>query len=139
MYELRTQFSEHKTLVFDIVRKKMVALTPEEWVRQHVIHFLISEHKVSINKISVEYSLKWNSMTHRCDLVVFGDDFAPQLIVECKAASVPISQKVFDQIARYNMKLKVPYLMVTNGLSHIYARVNFNDNSCAFMEELKFV
>jgi hypothetical protein len=136
IYEFRTQTAEHKTLVFDIVRKKFVTLTPEEWVRQHVIQFLIQEHKVSVNKISIEYFLKWNEMQHRCDIVVFDDNFKPVLIVECKEARIPISQNVFDQVARYNITLKVPYLMVTNGLQHIYAHINFELNNYTFIETL---
>ncbi len=135
-FEFRTQTSEHKTLVFDIVRKKFVALTPEEWVRQHVIHFLIKDYGISVNKISVEYFLKWNDMQHRCDIVVFDDNFNPQLIVEAKSAKISVSQKVFDQVARYNIKLRVPFLMVTNGLQHIYARINFEENNYLFLEKL---
>lgn len=136
-YEFRTQTSEHKTLVFDIIRKKMVILTPEEWVRQHVVHFLINEHQVSPNKIAVEYFLKWNQMNHRCDIVVFDEAFKPMLIVECKAVHIPISQSVFDQISRYNITLQVPLLMVTNGLQHIYAEIDFVSKQYKFMEHLK--
>ena len=137
IYEFRTQTAEHKTLVFDIVRKKYVILTPEEWVRQHVIRFLMSEMKISLNKIALEYFLKWNEMQHRCDIVVFDDSFNPLLIVECKAARIPISQAVFDQVARYNIKLKVPYLMVTNGLQHIYAHINFENQNYKYLENLE--
>ena len=129
-YEFRTQTSEHKTLVFDIIRKKMVILTPEEWVRQHVV-------QVSPNKIAVEYFLKWNQMNHRCDIVVFDEAFKPMLIVECKAVHIPISQSVFDQISRYNITLQVPLLMVTNGLQHIYAEIDFVSKQYKFMEHLK--
>ena len=138
-YEFRIQQSEHKTLVFDIVRKKFVTLTPEEWVRQHVIRFLMEEHHISVNKISVEYFLKWNEMQHRCDIVVFDADFCPLLIVECKSVKIPLSQKVFDQIARYNMKLKVPLLMVTNGLQHIYAEIDFVEGKSNFLQKLTFI
>ena len=137
IYEFRTQTAEHKTLVFDIVRKKFVVLTPEEWVRQHVVQYLIAEHNVSVNKIAIEYFLKWNQMQHRCDIVVFDARFAPQLIVECKESRIPISQRVFDQVARYNIKLKVPYLMVTNGLQHIFAQINFETGNYSFLENLE--
>jgi type I site-specific restriction endonuclease len=120
------------------VRKKFVKLTPEEWVRQHVIQFLISEHNISVNKISVEHFLKWNQMQHRCDIVVFDDLFKPVLIVECKSAKIPVTQQVFDQVARYNIKLRVPFLMVTNGLSHFYAQIDFDLNKYSFLESLKF-
>jgi predicted type IV restriction endonuclease len=135
-YELKIQTAEDKALVFDIVRKKFVVLTPEEWVRQHVIHHLVQAHGVSLNRISVEHFLKWNTMQHRCDIVVFSTEFVPKLIVECKAAKVPLTQKVLDQVARYNIRLKVPYLMVTNGLHHIYAHIDFGDNSYRFLKGL---
>lgn len=137
-YEFRTQHSDGKTLVFDIVRKKFVTLTPEEWVRQHVIRFLTDTHQVSINRIAVEYFLNWNNLSHRCDILVFDADFKPMLIVECKSAKVSLSQKVFDQIARYNITLKVPYLMVTNGLQHIYAAVDFSEGKYQFLEKISF-
>ena len=135
-YELRTRQSERKTLVFDIVRKKYVVLTPEEWVRQHVVHFLIQEQGISINKISVEYFLRWNDMQHRCDIVVFDDNFNPLLIVESKSAKIAVSQKVFDQVARYNLNLKVKYLMVTNGLQHFYCLMNYENQSYTFIQDL---
>ena len=135
-YEFRIQAVEQKKLIFDRIRKKFVTLTPEEWVRQHVIAFLIDEKKISDTKIAVEYRLTWNQMQHRCDIVVFDEDYKPRLIVECKAISIPISQQVFDQIARYNISLKVPSLMVTNGMQHIYANINFEEKSYKFTEEL---
>lgn len=135
-YEFRIQTTQQKNLIFDIIRKKFVTLTPEEWVRQHVVHYLIQEHQVSPNRIAVEYALAWNGMNHRCDVLVFDNEFRPLLIVECKAAEVPVNQPVFDQIARYNMKLKVPLLMVTNGLMHVYARINFETKSVQYLPEL---
>jgi hypothetical protein len=135
-YDFRIKAGGQKNLIFDKIRKKFVTLTPEEWVRQHVIEFLIIEKKISNAKIAVEYGLNWNGMKHRCDIVVFDEDFKPRLIVECKAISIPISQSVFDQIARYNISMKVPHLMVTNGMQHIYAKVNFEENAVRFTKEL---
>ncbi len=135
-YEFRIQNTQQKNLIFDIIRKKFVTLTPEEWVRQHVVHYLIHEKGVSPNRIAVEYALTWNGMNHRCDVLVFDAGFNPWLIVECKAADVAVNQPVFDQIARYNMKLKVPLLMVSNGLLHVYARINFDDKTVVYIPEL---
>ena len=135
-YEFRTQTSEHKTLVFDIIRKKFVTLTPEEWVRQHVVQFLMEEHHISMSRIAVEYMLKWNEMQHRCDVLVFDHDFKPILIIECKSTQIAISQKVFDQVARYNITLKVPNLMVTNGPQHFYAQIDFENCAYSFNEKL---
>jgi len=134
--ECKTRQIRGQTEIFDIIRKKYVVLTPEEWVRQNFIHFLINQKGVPQSLIAVEYSLKVNKMVKRADIAVFGTKGQPLLIVECKASSIKINQKVFDQVARYNLTLKVKYLVVTNGLDHYVCQIDFDKNSYAFLEEI---
>ena len=134
--ECKTRQIRGQTEIFDIIRKKYVVLTPEEWVRQHFIHFLINQKGVPQSLIAVEYSLKVNKMMKRADIAAFGTKGQPLLIVECKASSVKINQKVFDQVARYNLALKVKYLVVTNNLKHYVCQIDFEKNSYAFLEEI---
>jgi hypothetical protein len=122
--------------VWCIARKKTLLLTPEEWVRQHVIHFLVNNKNVPLGLIISEYSIKVNRLSRRCDIVVFGTDQKPILIVECKAPEVSIDQKVLQQISQYNFELNVDYLFLTNGLNHVNCKINRLENSFGFLEEL---
>jgi len=135
-YPFRIKSSENKRHIFDIVRKKYVVLTPEEWVRQHVLHYLVEEKNYPLSLIAVEKQLKINSLVKRTDIVVFNRDGKPEIIVECKAPSIPIAQETFDQIARYNYTLDANYLMVTNGLAHYYCQVDFKNETYLFLQEL---
>ena len=135
-YSFRLKASENKTLIFDIVRKKYVVLTPEEWVRQHVIHFLHEEKKYPLSLMAVEKQLKINSRTKRTDLVVYDREGKPEIVVECKAPSVPISQATFDQIARYNLKLESAFLMVTNGIHHYFCVMDYENTTYIFLKDL---
>jgi Type I restriction enzyme R protein N terminus (HSDR_N) len=133
-YNFRFKNSENKVAIFDVIRKKFIVLTPEEWVRQHVIHFLIEEKKYPISLINVEKALKINGLTKRYDLVVFNTDGTIHILVECKAPEISISQDTFDQIARYNIALKANYLMVTNGFLHYYCQIE--NESYTFLKEI---
>jgi len=113
--QVKTKLDQGKELVWDIIRAKYVVAGPEEWVRQQVVHYLIKEKKVPKSLISVEKTVKVNDMNKRFDILVFNQKTEPILIVECKAPEVPINQKTFEQISRYNLSLKVPYWYVTNG------------------------
>jgi hypothetical protein len=135
-YQFRFKSNENKTLIFDIVRKKFVVLSPEEWVRQHVLHFLITEMKYPLSMINVEKQLKLHNTKKRYDIVVYNSDASIHLIVECKAPDVNIDQTVFDQIARYNFSLKSSYLMVTNGLEHYYCLIDYQNEGYIFLKEL---
>lgn len=135
-YSFRFKNSENKTAIFDEIRKKFIVLTPEEWVRQHVIQFLLEEKKYPKSYINVEKILKINGLTKRYDVVVFRSDGSIFLLIECKAPSVPISQHTFDQIARYNMTLQSSYLMVTNGLAHYYCQMDFENEKYHFLKDL---
>ena len=122
--------------IFDELRKKFLVLTPEEWVRQHVVRFLITEKKFPRPLIKLEGGLKPNTLQKRTDIVVFDRSGRSLAIVECKAPHVRITQEVFDQIARYNMVHQAPWLMVSNGLDHYCCRIDFATNSYAFVPEI---
>ncbi len=111
----KTQIIDNKTQVFDPLRRQWVALTPEEQVRQMMLHYLVETRKLPAGLIAVEYSIKVNNLPKRADIVVFNNLGEPQMIVECKAESVPITEKVLDQAIRYYSGLKVKYLTLTNG------------------------
>ena len=111
----KTSIIDNKTVVFDPLRKQYVALTPEEQVRQKMLHYLVETRKVAAGLIAVEYSIKVNNLPKRADIVVFNNLGEPQMIVECKAETVPITEKVLDQAIRYFSGLKVKYLTLTNG------------------------
>jgi hypothetical protein len=135
-YEFRFKSSENKISVFDEIRKKFVILTPEEWVRQHVIKFLIQDKKYPKSHINVEKEIKVNNTSKRYDLVVFNRDGSIFLIVECKAPSIVVAQETFDQVARYNLSLKADFLMVTNGLKHYYCQMDFENEKYIFLPEI---
>lgn len=135
-YDFRIRENNGQQEIFDIVRHKFVALTPEEWVRQHFIRYLDQEKKVPLVMLAVEKSLTLNNLTKRTDILVHGTGGKPVMIVECKAPSVNISQKVFEQIGRYNLALKVKYLVVTNGLDHYCAAIDFRKKNFSFLEEI---
>ena len=135
-YSFRIKTSENKTVIFDIVRKKYVVLTPEEWVRQHIIHFLHIEKEYPLSLMAVEKQVKVNSLSQRTDLVVYTAQGTPFLIVECKAPFVEISQETFNQIARYNRTLDAELLMVSNGLQHVYAIMDHTNKEYLFLKEL---
>ncbi|MEP2058157.1 type I restriction enzyme HsdR N-terminal domain-containing protein [Maribacter litoralis] len=135
-YTFRVKNSENRPLIFDEIRKKFIVLTPEEWVRQHVVKFLIQEKKYPISHINVEKQITLNGLKKRYDIVVFKPDGKLDILVECKAPEVTISQNTFDQIAQYNFKLNANYLMVTNGLSHYYCQMDFVAEKYQFMHEI---
>lgn len=135
-YSFRFKNSENKVAIFDEIRKKFIILTPEEWVRQHVVQFLIEEKKYPKSLINVEKVLKINNLIKRYDIVVYKSDGSIFILIECKAPEVKISQSTFDQIARYNMTLKSNYLMVTNGLNHYFCQMDFENEKYHFLQEL---
>ena len=123
-----------QTFVICHIRKKKLVLTPEEWVRQHVIHFLINQG-VPQGLIASEMGLKYNERIKRADIVVYGKDQSPKMIVECKAPDVQLTEAVFRQIASYNFALNVDYLLMTNGLEHIYAKIDRDNGAIQFLQE----
>ena len=135
-YSFRFKNSENKVSIFDEIRKKFILLTPEEWVRQHVIHFLLQDKNYPKSYINVEKLIKINDLSKRYDGVVFQPNGEIFLLIECKAPEVAISQQTFDQIARYNLVLKAKYLMVTNGLNHYFCQMDFENEKYVFLKEL---
>jgi hypothetical protein len=128
---------EHGQLtLFDEIRKRNIIITPEEWVRQHFVQYLIRQKKYPKTLIKLEGGHKLHGMPKRSDIVVFNLKGEKILLVECKAPSVPIDQKTFDQVARYNMVHKVNLLAVTNGLQHYYCSIDFENRDYKFIEEL---
>lgn len=135
-YSFRFKNSENKVSIFDVIRKKFIVLTPEEWVRQHVVQFLLEEKKYPHSLINVEKVLKVNGLRKRYDVVVYNPDGSIFILIECKAPEIKISQATFDQIARYNMTLNAQFLMVTNGLNHYYCQMDFENEHYIFLHEL---
>jgi len=123
-----------KPEIFDPIRKRYVALTPEEWVRQHVIRYLLENKGYPSGLLSVEGSVRLYNTKKRYDIAAFSRDQRPLVIVECKAPEVPVNDKVVDQVIRYNMALPAPYLMITNGLVHIFLKME--SNQCIQINEI---
>lgn len=124
--------------IFDPFRKKFLLLTPEEWVRQHFLQFLVQEKKFPASLICIEIGLKYNQLIKRADILVYDKSGTPSLLVECKAPHVKITQEAFDQLARYNMSFKVKYLIVTNGLQHFCCEMDYNTNSYKYLKDVPF-
>ncbi|MEO5910542.1 MAG: type I restriction enzyme HsdR N-terminal domain-containing protein [Pelobium sp.] len=135
-YPFKLTQQDNTLFIFDELRKKTLVLTPEEWVRQHFIQFLIREKKYPKTLIKLEGGLRLNRLQKRTDILVFDLNGKAEVLVECKASSVKIDQKVFDQAARYNMIHQVSYLLVTNGLQHFCCKMDYDHNSYAFLPDL---
>ena len=125
-----------KTYIFDVVRKKYLLLTNEEWVRQNFIHYLNKEKKYPLGLMGVEQMVKYNSLKTRADIVMYNTEGKANIIVECKAPDVKITQDTFNQIAKYNSQLKVKYLLVTNGMNHYCCKMDYESNRITFLEEI---
>jgi len=128
-FDIRIRNVNGQKQVFDIIRNKYVALIPEEWVRQYFINFLLVEKKIPRGLISVEHPLTLNSVNHRADIVAFSRNGIPLLVVECKSPDIQINQSVIQQVSRYNLLLKAPYLILTNGLIHFCIKIDFSSNT----------
>jgi hypothetical protein len=122
--------------LFDEIRKRNIIITPEEWVRQHFVQYLIRQKNYPKSLLKLEGGHKLHGKPKRSDIIAFNSSGEKILLVECKAPSVNIDQKVFDQIARYNIVHKIALLAVTNGLQHYYCRINFEEKNYNFIEEL---
>ena len=136
IYSIKLKKKENKTLVFDPIRKKYIVLTPEEWVRQNFIQFLINEKNYPASLIALEMGIDLLNTKKRCDIVLYNTKGLPHMIVECKAPSIKISQDTFDQIARYNMTLKTDLLVVTNGMQHYICIMDHQGKRYNFLKEI---
>ena len=125
-----------RVVVFDVLRRKHVALTPEEWVRQHFIHYLITKKGYPAALMGNEVPITLNGMSRRCDSVLYDTSLRPRIIMEYKAPDVPLTQKVFDQISRYNIVMHVDYLIISNGLTHYCCRMDYENNTYQFLREI---
>ena len=135
-YDFKMKTEQRSRQIFDPVRKKMVKLDPEEWVRQNLIQFLNKDKNYPISLMAVEKGLTVNKLSKRFDILCYNNDSKPLLLVECKAPSVKISQAAFDQISIYNLQFKVPFLLVSNGLEHFCCKLDYEKNSYSFLSEI---
>ena len=135
-YEFTLKKNDEKRFIFDEIRKKYIELTPEEWVRQNCIKFLIKEKKFKKNLISIEKKITLNKLIKRFDIIAHDNYGKPNLLVECKAPNIIINQKSFDQIITYNKVIDAKYLMLTNGIIHYYCRINKIDGKIDFLKEI---
>ena len=128
-FDYKVKKQNGTVMIFDIVRKKYVVLTPEEWVRQHVVHYLVEKKGYAISRVAVEREIELYGLKRRFDIVVFDRSGNPWLLVECKAPAVALTQKVFDQVFRYNLTLAAPYVAITNGVRHFCGYMNQENDS----------
>lgn len=135
-FEYRFKSTENKISIFDVIRKKFIILQPEEWVRQHCVHYLINEKNYPKSLINVEKELNINGLKKRYDIVIFNPDGSILLIVECKSHDITINQNTFDQIARYNLALDAEFLMVTNGINHYYCQMDTEAERYQFLRDI---
>ncbi|PTN07846.1 type I restriction enzyme HsdR N-terminal domain-containing protein [Mangrovibacterium marinum] len=135
-YSFRTRQQDSKVQIFDDIRKRFLVLTPEEWVRQNFIRYLVEEKNFPASLMAIETGLKLNKNQFRADLLVYSKAGKPLMIVEFKAPEVKITQKAFDQIARYNLTFMVPYLIVSNGMNHYCCQVDFEARNYRFFKDI---
>jgi type I site-specific restriction endonuclease len=122
--------------IFDEIRKKWIALTPEEWVRQHLVKFLVEDRKFPAALISIERLVKVNGLPQRTDVVVYDRNGRSLVVCECKAPEIPINQSVFDQAARYNASIRAPYLLISNGMGHYFCKIDHMESAFVFLKEI---
>lgn len=135
-FSYKLKESGGKTLIYDVIRRKWLVLTPEEWVRQHLLHFLHTHRQFPLSLMSIERGTRYNKLQKRTDICVFSQEGAPLLLVECKAPHIPISNHTVQQAAVYNQTLKAPFLMVSNGVHHFCWRVGADGVSLDPLAEL---
>lgn len=135
-FEYKIKKAEGKLWIFDVIRKKYIALIPEEWVRQHFVHLLIDHKKYPRSLIRVEGGLQYNRLQKRSDIVVFDRDGAPWMLIECKAPEVRLSDKSVFQASVYNATLRARYVVVSNGLVHLYAKIDWENGITTWINDL---
>lgn len=135
-FDINVKKTNGKLTVFDSLRRKFIALTPEEWVRQHFVNYLITEKGYSQSLIANEIQINLNNQKRRCDSVIYDKQLSPLMIIEYKSPEVEITQSVFDQIARYNIVLKVKYLVVSNGLNHYCCKMDYDKQSFEYLPDI---
>ena len=135
-YDPRIRRRDERIEIFDPIRKKFIVLTPEEWVRQHFVNYLISHLKYPRSLIKLESGLKYNSLQKRSDILVYNRSSQPFMLVECKAVEIKLTQKVIEQIAVYNHIISASYIVITNGISHYCYKINHESRNYEVLEHL---
>jgi hypothetical protein len=135
-YAVKTRNEEGTTQIFDTLRQRFVALTPEEWVRQHFVHYLIEHKGYPHGLMGNEIELHIGDKKLRCDTLLYNKETAPRMIIEYKAPTIKLQQKTFDQISAYNLLLKVDYLIVSNGLQHYCCKMDYTNQKYFFLEDI---
>ena len=135
-YDIRWREQDGKRQIFDVLRRRYVALTPEEWVRQHFVHFLVGHKGYPKGLLANEVELRVGEKKLRCDTVLYNKVLQPQMIIEYKAPDVAITQQVFDQISVYNHLLHVDFLVVSNGLQHYCCRMDYEHQTYQFLHDI---
>ncbi|MBR7031374.1 MAG: type I restriction enzyme HsdR N-terminal domain-containing protein [Prevotella sp.] len=135
-YEIKISEKDGKRMIFDFLRKKYVALTPEEWVRQHFTHYLVEHKGYPKGLLGNEIELQIGDKRLRCDSILYNKVALPQMIIEYKAPTVPLQQKVFDQISAYNLLLRVDYLIISNGIEHYCCKMDYEHQKYLFLQDI---
>jgi hypothetical protein len=135
-FDYKLKKAEGKVWIFDVIRKKYIILTPEEWVRQHFLHYLLNELYYPKALTKVEGGLVYNTLSKRSDIVIFDRDAKPWMLVECKSPETKITENTLHQASSYNATLKAKYLTVTNGLMHVCSETNWNEGTTRLLDEL---
>ncbi len=135
-YAYKLKQNNGSVQIWDAVRRKYVALTPEEWVRQHFIAYLVGSKKYPLGRIGNEISLSLNGRSRRCDTLVYDAEGQPLVLIEYKAPHISVSQKVFEQAVRYNICFRVPYIMLSNGISHYCCHIDYDSRKYSFLTEI---
>ena len=135
-YEIKISERNGKRMIFDFLRRKYVALTPEEWVRQHFVHYLVEYKGYPKGLLGNEIELKIGAKRLRCDSILYNKVAQPQMIIEYKAPNIPLQKKVFEQISIYNLLLKVDYLIISNGIQHYCCKMDYENQKYLFLEDI---
>ena len=135
-YEIRIGRKDGRLTIFDFLRRRYVALTPEEWVRQHFTHFLVEHKSYPQGLLANEVELSVGDKSLRCDSVLYDRELRPRMIVEYKAPHIKLTQKVFQQIATYNLLLHVDYLVVSNGIEHHCIKMDYDNQKYLFLDDI---
>ena len=135
-FDAKIIMKDGKNVIFDTLRRRYVALTPEEWVRQHFVHFLSDYKGYPMALMANEIQIRLNNTIKRCDTVLYRRNLTPQMIMEYKAPHINISQTTFNQIMRYNLVMKVDYLIVSNGIQHYCCKIDYRLKTHTFLPDI---
>jgi hypothetical protein len=137
-FDCKVKQADGKLYILDVLRKKYIFLTPEEWVRQHLIHFLLNHRSYPHSLMQPEAGLKYNQLAKRADLLVYTASGKPFLLAECKGANIELCELTFEQASQYNYIVKAPYLLLTNGLEHFCYAIDFEKQQAERLADIPF-